>query len=60
MDAALNTDLRSRLLDRIASDPEMVWTPSDFADLGSRAAVDKALQRLVPAGQLRRIDRGPL
>ncbi|MHC2317903.1 hypothetical protein ACVIHC_004949 [Bradyrhizobium diazoefficiens] len=33
-------------------------TPGDFADLGSRAAVDKTLQRLVAAGELRRIDRG--
>lgn len=30
----------------------------DFLDLGSRDAVDKALQRLVRAGQLRRVDRG--
>jgi hypothetical protein len=58
VDVGLNTDLRARLLDRIASDPEAVWTPSDFADLGSRAAVDKALQRLVPSGEIRRIDRG--
>jgi len=57
-DIELNTDLRARLLERIASDPEEVWTPSDFVDLGSRAAVDKALQRLVPTGELRRIDRG--
>jgi hypothetical protein len=35
-----------------------VWTPVDFLDLGSRDAVDKALQRLVQAGQLRRVDRG--
>lgn len=35
-----------------------MWTPSDFVDLGSRAAVDKTLQRLVAAGDLRRIDRG--
>jgi hypothetical protein len=48
MDVGLTLDLRARLLDRIASDPEAVWTPSDFADLGSRAAVDKTLQRLVP------------
>jgi hypothetical protein len=60
-DMAVNTldpDLRSRLLDRIASDSDNVWTPSDFADLGNRAAVDKTLQRLVAAGELRRIDRG--
>ena len=30
----------------------------DFLDLASRSAVDKALQRLVLAGKLRRIDRG--
>lgn len=51
-------DLRSRLLDRIATEPHAVWTPSDFADLASRTAVDKALQRLATAGTLRRIDRG--
>ena len=55
---AKNTDLRSRLLARIASDPDEVWTPGDFADLGGRAAVDKTLQRLAAAGELRRIDRG--
>ena len=55
---AKHSDLRSRLIARIARDPEEVWVPGDFADLGSRAAVDKALQRLVAAGDLRRIDRG--
>jgi hypothetical protein len=55
---AHDTDLRSRLLTRIASSPNEVWTPGDFADLGSRAAVDKTLQRLAAAGELRRIDRG--
>ncbi|MER9349834.1 DUF6088 family protein [Mesorhizobium sp. M0227] len=40
------------------SKPDEVWTPGDFADLGSRAAVDKTLQRLAAAGELRRIDRG--
>lgn len=50
--------LRTRLLTRIASGPDEVWTPADFADLGARAAVDKTLQRLVAAGALRRIDRG--
>lgn len=29
----------------------------DFLDLGSRDAVDKALQRLVSGGRLRRLDR---
>lgn len=53
-----DSDLRSRLLARIESKPDEVWTPGDFADLGARAAVDKTLQRLAAAGQLRRIDRG--
>ncbi|MGH8192994.1 MAG: DUF6088 family protein [Woeseiaceae bacterium] len=35
-----------------------VWTPKDFLDLGSRAAVDQALRRLVQKGVLRRVDRG--
>ena len=52
------TDLRSRLLTRIASNPDEVWTPVDFADLGGRDAVDKTLQRLAAADALRRIDRG--
>ncbi len=53
-----DTSLRSRILDRVAADPDEVWVPGDFADLGNRAAVDKTLQRLVAAGDLRRIDRG--
>lgn len=55
---APDADLRSRLLDRIASGPDEVWTPGDFADLGGRAAIDKTLQRLAASGELRRIDRG--
>ena len=53
-----DTGLRSRLLARIAANPDEVWVPSDFADLGNRPAIDKTLQRLVAAGDLRRIDRG--
>lgn len=41
-----------------AAEPGYVWVPSDFAQLGSRDAIDKALQRMVQAGALRRIDRG--
>lgn len=52
------TDLRGLVLDRVLSDPTAVWTPSDFADLGTRAAIDKTLQRLAVAGELRRMDRG--
>jgi hypothetical protein len=53
-----DTDLRSKLLARVASQPDEVWTPADFADLGGRAAIDKTLQRLAAADELRRIDRG--
>lgn len=51
--------LKSRILSRIANEADnAVWTPSDFLDLASRDAVDKTLQRLVKAEELRRIDRG--
>jgi hypothetical protein len=40
-------DLSSRSLDRIGADPEKAVAPSAFVDLGSRAAVDKTLDRLV-------------
>lgn len=58
MDGNLS-NLKSAVLQRIQADaPRKVWTPSDFLDLGSRDAVDKTLQRLTKAEQLRRIDRG--
>lgn len=41
-----------------AAEPGQVWVPTDFAQLGSRDAIDKTLQRMVQAGELRRIDRG--
>ena len=50
--------LRQLVLTRIQAKPEAVWTAADFADLASRAAVDKTLQRLAAASELRRIDRG--
>lgn len=51
-------DLKQLVADRIANGPKaQVWTPLDFLDLGSRDAVDKALQRLVHRGHLRRLDR---
>jgi hypothetical protein len=40
------------------SKPGTVFTPALFASLGSRAAIDKALQRLVARGELRRLSRG--
>lgn len=52
-------DLKTQIANQIAAGPSnRVWTPADFVSLGSRSAVDKALQRLVRAHQLRRIDRG--
>ena len=52
-------DLKLTIAGRVSSAPRaQVWTPVDFLDLGSRDAVDKALQRLVQTRQLRRIDRG--
>jgi hypothetical protein len=54
-----SSDMKTVMLARIRADaPRKVWTPSDFVDLASRDAVDKALQRLTKAKTLRRIDRG--
>ncbi|AMP02085.1 MULTISPECIES: DUF6088 family protein [Collimonas] len=41
-----------------AAGPGQVWVPTDFAQLGNRDAIDKTLQRMVLAEELRRIDRG--
>ncbi len=35
-----------------------VFTPKDFLDLGSRAAIDQSLSRLTTQGTIRRIGRG--
>ena len=40
------------------SKPGTVFTPALFASLGSRAAIDKAMQRLVARRELRRLSRG--
>ena len=58
LDVARTQTLPDRLRARIDDAPRQVWTPSDFADVGVRGAVDKALQRMVKSGQLRRIQRG--
>jgi hypothetical protein len=50
--------LSMRIRQRILTDSDAVWTPGDFVDLGTRAAVDKVLQRLATSGELRRIERG--
>lgn len=53
------TEMKQLILDRLGqSRSGRVWTPVDFLDLGNRHAVDKTLQRLAQAGDLRRIDRG--
>lgn len=52
-------DLKDLIISRVNSGPpNNVWTAADFLDLGSRDAVDKALQRLVASDSLRRVDRG--
>lgn len=56
-------DLKPKILQRIRDSPGpkssgSSWTPADFADLGSRGAVDTALSRLVASGDLRRVGRG--
>ena len=56
---ALGTSVSVAILDRIHSPAQpRVWTPNDFADLGSRDAVDQSLHRLVASKDLRRIARG--
>ena len=50
--------LKSQISALIEAAPGQVWVPTDFAQLGSRDAIDKTLQRMVQAGELRRIDRG--
>ena len=51
--------LPTQLLTRAKSAPsQRVWTTADFLDLGSRAAVDQALSRLVRQGALARPARG--
>src|SRR3989339_1442611 len=53
------SDLKFQVAALIASDgPNHVWVPADFAQFGSRDAIDKTLQRMVRDGELRRIDRG--
>jgi len=51
-------DLKQKILNRVIGQPGAVWTPVDFLDLGGRAAVDKALQRLATDGDFDRLDRG--
>ncbi len=51
--------LKTLVIQRIGrATADTVWTPIDFLDLGTRANVDKTLQRLVNNHELRRIERG--
>ena len=52
------SDLKARISRRVQEAPSAVWTPIDFLDSGTRTSVDKALQRMVSAGELSRLDRG--
>lgn len=53
------TSTTSAILKRIrAKHRGFVFTPREFAHLGTRAAVDQALSRLQRSGQIRRLTRG--
>ena len=52
--AAVMTLIKRRILGRKG----WVFTPKDFLDVGTRAAVDKTLTRLAGQGVIRRLDRG--
>jgi len=52
---SIQDDIRNRLRRRGRG---TVFSASDFADIGSRAAVDQALSRLAGSGLIRRLDRG--
>ena len=54
------TGIAYKIMKRVRAHGRGKWvcTPKDFLDLGSRAAVDQALSRLVAADQLRRVGRG--
>ena len=51
IDAAISRKVRR-------AKPGAVFTPAQFTRLGGRAAIDKALQRLVARDELRRLSRG--
>lgn len=46
------------ILTKVRASRGSVWSPKDFTDLGTRAAVDQALRRLTAAGIIRRVARG--
>jgi hypothetical protein len=55
----MTTSTMNAVLNRIrAKHRGFVFTPREFSQLGSRAAVDQALSRLQRSGQIRRLTRG--
>lgn len=57
--SATSASVPNQILSRAhAQGPGGVFTPSDFLDMASRAAVDQALSRLARKGDLRRLARG--
>jgi len=57
--APSSASLDSRLSRRVQRSAKgSVFTPDSFAAMGSRSAIDKALQRMVKRGELRRLSRG--
>jgi hypothetical protein len=53
------TSITYKLINRIQRKKRgWVFTPKDFLDLGTRAAVDKVLSRLTKQAMIRRLDRG--
>lgn len=49
-----------KIMERVSAHGKGRWVcgPKDFADLGTREAIDQALSRLVKAGHLRRVGHG--
>ena len=54
------TSLSDKILRRLRAKGKGKWvcTPTDFLDLGGRAAIDQALSRLTKGGVLRRVGTG--
>lgn len=54
------TGIADKIIQRVRGHGRGQWvcTAKDFLDIGSRAAVDQALSRLVKASQLRRVGHG--
>jgi hypothetical protein len=53
-----NQVIVSQILIKMQASRGSVWSPKDFTDLGTRAAVDQALRRLSLSGRIRRVARG--